>query len=218
MTARRRSTGLALACAFTVTALAGCNTSASTGTGTGSSGTGSASSVPATGVNGSGVAAGSGSASVPQAATGSSPASPTPPVAQTVIASTPGRSTTAAAILMLQTDGLGVLASGASIRQLPFGTALSQVKQALAATLGPVRTSASPECGQGPRTSLDAGGFGALFDGSKFVGWTDTGRTARAARSAVRARAPRWVGADSAPCSTAPRSSAGPTPAAPDAG
>jgi len=77
-------------------------------------------------------------------------------------------------VLILEPDGLGVLVGAASIRQLPFGQSdLTTLKTVLAATLGAVRTSQNAECGQGPRTSLDHNGFTALFDGQKFVGWSD---------------------------------------------
>jgi hypothetical protein len=84
-------------------------------------------------------------------------------------------------VLVLETDGLGALVSGTSIRQLPFGsTTLSTVSTALTTTLGGrPRSSTSSECGQGPRTTLGRSGFSALFSGTTFVGWTDTGRTGR---------------------------------------
>jgi hypothetical protein len=72
-------------------------------------------------------------------------------------------------------DGLGV-ASGASIRQLPFGTDKATIRTVLTNTLGAPRATNQAECGQGPRTQLDRQGFSALFDGSKFVGWTDSGK------------------------------------------
>ena len=174
MTARRR-TGLALACALMTTALAGCSSSS----GAGAPPPSGASSTPAPAT--SAPVSDPPPASVSPAATGRSPASPTPPVAPTVIATTPGQpaESTSGPVLILQTDGLGVLVGESSIRQLPFGTDRALVKQALTGTLGPVRASSAPECGQGPRTSLDVGGFGALFDGSRFVGWTDTGRGGR---------------------------------------
>jgi hypothetical protein len=52
------------------------------------------------------------------------------------------------------------------------------VSTALAASLGGrPRSSTSSECGQGPRTTLGRSGFSTLFNGTRFVGWTDTGRT-----------------------------------------
>jgi hypothetical protein len=102
--------------------------------------------------------------------------------AATTSASTPVPGTTAGttagtAVLVLQTDGLGVLVGPATIRQLPFGsTTLSTLKTVLTNTLGAPKTSPDPECGQGPRTSLTSGSMTALFDGTKFVGWTADSR------------------------------------------
>jgi hypothetical protein len=79
---------------------------------------------------------------------------------------------------MLNPDGLGAAVGSASIRQLPFrSTDLTSVRTVLASTIGTPRRLENPECGQGPRTSLDVKGFTALFAGSRFVGWSDDGRT-----------------------------------------
>jgi hypothetical protein len=80
--------------------------------------------------------------------------------------------------VVLRGDGLA-LASGTSIRLVPFGSSVSTITTALAATLGKGKTSAQPECGQGPRTQVDYNGFTVLLDGAKFVGWTESGSAER---------------------------------------
>jgi hypothetical protein len=94
--------------------------------------------------------------------------------------SAPATSATAAPaadapVLVLEVDGLGV-ATGASIRHLPFGTDKTTIRTLLTNTVGAPKATDQPECGQGPRTQLDRQGFSALFDGTKFVGWTDSGK------------------------------------------
>ena len=36
-----------------------------------------------------------------------------------------------------------------------------------------------PECGQGPRVAAVKSGFGVLYEGTKFVGWSDQGAKGR---------------------------------------
>jgi hypothetical protein len=83
--------------------------------------------------------------------------------------------------MILEPDGLGFLVGDASIRHLRFGEAnATAVSSALTAALGGALTvNALPECGQGPRKSLQRAGFSALLDGTKFVGWTDQGAAGR---------------------------------------
>lgn len=100
-------------------------------------------------------------------------ATPTPTPAPT-----PARTATRPA-LVLEPDGLGVLTGTSSIRRFPFGSPASAVRTAVAAVLGPLRTSDLPECGQGPRVGSDRRGFSLLFDGTRFVGWTDQGAPGR---------------------------------------
>jgi hypothetical protein len=188
-----RRSGLILASLLAAGAIAGCSSS-STGTsgtsgtsgttGTGSASSGSTSASASTFSTTSSVASapsGPVSSSVSDAATGGAPAGSAPSLAPTVPAPTVSPAAAVAPLLMLEPDGLGALVSAASIRQLPFGsTRLSTVSTALAATLGGrPRRSTSSECGQGPRTTLGRSGFSALFNGTTFVGWTDTGRTVR---------------------------------------
>jgi hypothetical protein len=77
-------------------------------------------------------------------------------------------------VLALSIDGL-VLVVGPSTRRLDFGSTRDQVTALLTSQIGPVTTTDQPECGQGPRTALEAGGLLTLFDGDTFVGWTLTG-------------------------------------------
>lgn len=79
-------------------------------------------------------------------------------------------------LLVLEPDGVGLL-RGASVRHFPFGTGVDTVSLALSATLGKVSRATQPACGQGPRVQLTGQGFTALFNGSRFVGWVDHGRS-----------------------------------------
>jgi hypothetical protein len=80
-------------------------------------------------------------------------------------------------VLILEPDGLGVVTGAASIRQLPFGSDFTVVRNVLTATLGTLSSTSQTECGQGPRLQLARHGFTALFDGTRFVGWFDGGRS-----------------------------------------
>ena len=80
-------------------------------------------------------------------------------------------------VMVLQSDGLGFFVGGSSIRQMPFGSPVTAVRTAVTATLGRLVATSLPECGQGPRTEASHGGFSLLFDGGRFVGWTDQGRS-----------------------------------------
>jgi hypothetical protein len=99
--------------------------------------------------------------------------------------SSPASSAHASAVvaptMILEPDGLGFLVSDASIRHLRFGEAdATAVSSALTAALGGALTvNDLPECGQGPRKSLQRAGFSALLDGTTFVGWTDQGAAGR---------------------------------------
>jgi len=82
-------------------------------------------------------------------------------------------------VLVLEPDGLGVLAGTSAIRRFPFGSPARAVRTAVTAALGPLRTTDLPECGQGPRVGSDRQRFSLLFDGDRFVGWTDLGAPGR---------------------------------------
>jgi len=118
--------------------------------------------------------AGTDSASASATASASTSASPS------ATASLSASTTTAATkpVLILEPDGLGVLVGAASIRHVPFGTDVSTVRTVATGTLGGLATTKQSECGQGPRTQLAAQGFSMLVDGSKFVGWFDSGQSA----------------------------------------
>jgi len=190
--ARRTTTGTAarpagsalgaLAVATTLMTLTACtegsagaaNTAPAASDASSSSGASSPSGAP--GASGSATVAVSGSAA---------PAASTTSAATSVTSAAPSVSGAAASTpaagrpqLILQVDGLGV-ATGGSIRQLPFGTAAATVSTALTTTLGSPRTTRQPECGQGARTQLDRQGFSVLIDGTRFVGWTDDGAGGR---------------------------------------
>jgi len=106
------------------------------------------------------------------AATSVAPPSPTPRATAT---------TAVHPVMVLEPDGIGFLVGDASIRHLRFGEAdATAVSSALTASLaGPLTVNNLPECGQGPRKSLQRAGFSALLDGTKFVGWTDQGAPGR---------------------------------------
>lgn len=95
---------------------------------------------------------------------------------------TPSSSAPAAPpMLSLRPDGLALLtADGATTSTLLFGTATAaQVDRAITLALGrPTRDTLS-ECGQGPRASSTRDRFSALYDGTRFVGWSDSGKTKR---------------------------------------
>ncbi|MDQ1289250.1 MAG: hypothetical protein QG622_2816 [Actinomycetota bacterium] len=76
--------------------------------------------------------------------------------------------------LILESDGVGLL-TGTSVRHYQFGTDLTILSNATSTILGSLSRTTQPTCGQGTRVQLDAKGFSALFSGSSFVGWTDTG-------------------------------------------
>lgn len=81
--------------------------------------------------------------------------------------------------LILRADGLAERARSGRVRPLPFGATSAQVTVAVKDVLGAGRTSQSPECGQGPRSTYWVKGFSLLFNGKKFVGWTDQGAPGR---------------------------------------
>jgi hypothetical protein len=78
-------------------------------------------------------------------------------------------------LLVLESDGIG-LVRGKAVRHLRFGAEFSVVSSELGTILGTLARNDHPSCGQGTLTQLDAAGFSALFDSSRFVGWTDTGQ------------------------------------------
>jgi hypothetical protein len=81
--------------------------------------------------------------------------------------------------LILEAGGLGIAVDETRVEHLPFGTAAATVRGAVTRLLGPLRTSRRTDCAQGTRTSSSTHGFELLFDGSRFVGWTDTGTSGR---------------------------------------
>lgn len=85
--------------------------------------------------------------------------------------------------VVLQGDGLGLLAADATVVRLPFGAPGAAVRQALERSLGPTTAAAVP-CPQGPRTAVDVDGFRAVLDGERFVGWTDRGAADRSTTTA----------------------------------
>ncbi len=76
--------------------------------------------------------------------------------------------------LALDTEGLALVV-GSGTSALDFGAPRDQVTTVLTSQIGPVATTDQPECGQGPRTALQAGDLITLFDGDTFVGWTLVG-------------------------------------------
>ena len=87
----------------------------------------------------------------------------------------------AAPVLSLRPDGLALLtADGATASTLLFGTATAaQVDRAITLALGKPIRDTLPECGQGPRMASTRDNFSALYDGTRFVGWSDRGKTRR---------------------------------------
>jgi hypothetical protein len=77
--------------------------------------------------------------------------------------------------LLLEAGGLGVVLDDTRIEHLPFGTSAGTVRTAVARLVGPLNTRRRTDCEQGVRTSSAVGGLELLFQGSRFVGWTDTG-------------------------------------------
>lgn len=87
-------------------------------------------------------------------------------------------------VLVLQGDGLGLLAADDSTAPLLFGAAPGgDVLQVVQTALGEVAT-VPLTCPQGPRTGLDVDGFRVLLDGDRFVGWTDRGAADRSTTTA----------------------------------
>lgn len=95
-----------------------------------------------------------------------------------VAASAPARTATKPT-LVLRADGLAVRARSGRVRHLPFGATSAQVTVAVKSFLGTGKTSQDPECGQGPRSTYRVKGFSLLFNGNRFVGWTDQGAPGR---------------------------------------
>lgn len=124
-------------------------------------------------------------ASAPSAATSSassaaSPAGTSPPAGSPSASPSPTPPAPASPVVVLQGDGLGILAGDAVIRPLPFvGTPAAVVQQAVEAAFGPTDPLALPGCPQGPRTALSVDGFRLLTDGARFTGWTDEGSATR---------------------------------------
>ncbi len=148
--------------ALALLALAGCSGGAAT-TGTGQGGTGSS------------VSASAGASSVPPSATPQA-GSASPDATGSPAGATPS----GAPVLVLAADGLGVQVGEASIRRLSFPDApAARVRAAVTAALGPLTVAELPECGQGPRSGASRQRFSLLFDGDRFVGWTDEGAAGR---------------------------------------
>ena len=77
-------------------------------------------------------------------------------------------------MLALSAEGLALVVD-AEVRQVEFGADRATITSVLTDRIGPVKTTELAECGQGPRTSLQAGDLVALFDGDSFVGWEARG-------------------------------------------
>lgn len=94
--------------------------------------------------------------------------------------STPSPTSSPAAgrvVLVLEPDGLGYVAGPSSIRHLSFAGADAASAEDLAVrALGPGTTTALPDCGPAVRV-VDHGGFSLYLQGTRFVGWSDRGRT-----------------------------------------
>ena len=88
------------------------------------------------------------------------------------------RASSSRSVVVLRGDGLDVV-TGTSTKRLRFGSSATAARSAVTAALGPLRTTALPECGQGPRASSSNGAFGLLVNDRTFVGWTDQGRVGR---------------------------------------
>ena len=80
--------------------------------------------------------------------------------------------------VVLSAGGLGFVTDEGR-RQVPFGSTVSQLTPSLAATLGAGETRSLPECGQGPRKQVEYDGFTILLEGTRFVGWTESGSAER---------------------------------------
>jgi hypothetical protein len=77
-------------------------------------------------------------------------------------------------------DGLSLLRGDTSVQHLAFGRATAtQVDALITATLGSPTRHALSECGQGPRVSSTRNRFSVLYDGTRFVGWTEPGAPGR---------------------------------------
>lgn len=89
-------------------------------------------------------------------------------------------------VLVLEPDGLGYTAGASSVRHLSFvAVPRAQIISAVTHLLGAGKTSELPECGQGPRSTWQAKGLSLLFDGTKWVGWTDQGPAGRTSLNGV---------------------------------
>jgi hypothetical protein len=83
-------------------------------------------------------------------------------------------------VLVLESDGLGVLVKDTSVRHLTFAdTSAADITSAVSHILGVGKTVALPDCGQGARTSYSVARFSLLLNGKAFVGWTDSGAAGR---------------------------------------
>ncbi len=86
--------------------------------------------------------------------------------------SNPSDSASTESAVVLSISGLSVVAGSTPPRAVDFGADRASVDAVLTSHFGPVTTTDLPECGQGPRTALQAGPLSALFDGESFLGWT----------------------------------------------
>ena len=75
--------------------------------------------------------------------------------------------------MSLSPDGLTLVSSSGSARQVDFGIAQDEVMRAAEAVLGtPENQTLNPDCPSGPLDSVDfADGLTLFFEGATFVGW-----------------------------------------------
>ncbi|MCU1593123.1 MAG: hypothetical protein JWO12_515 [Frankiales bacterium] len=98
----------------------------------------------------------------------------------------PTPSPTPIPVLVLEPDGLGYLVGSSSVRHLVFHSlSREEIVQVVTRILGTGKTAELPDCGQGPRSSWQAKGLSLLFDGTKWLGWTDQGPAGRTAVNGV---------------------------------
>jgi hypothetical protein len=103
-----------------------------------------------------------------------------PPASSSTLPASPTAAVAEPLEVVLRADGLEV-GVGPTAQRLTFGTTpADDVTTALQEALGGAGEAADlPDCGQGPRSAVKVEGLSVLFDGARFVGWTDEGSPER---------------------------------------
>lgn len=115
--------------------------------------------------------------------TGEQPQPSEPPTDEQIAAQTPNAPKNRPIDLLA--DGLVIAApeAGGSATTLDFGDAEDAVVEALTMVFGGPQYGSNEECPAGPITFATYGDFAALFQDSRFVGWSVNGPSERAAYS-----------------------------------